>query len=217
MAEETDAQPEKRSLGNLAMIWRFAARYPGQDRDVRSRAAGGGAGDARHSRRFPAGDRPRLRGRGGDVSTISIICCYRHGPRPWPPRCAVYFVSLLGERVVADIRSAVQDNLLRLEPRFFEENRPSEIASRLTADTSVIEMVVGATVSVALRNIVMGLGGIVYLFTLAPALTATLLLGIPLVIGPIVLLGPQGARRVAAEPGPDRRCRRHRLRDPRAR
>ncbi len=67
-----------------------------------------------------------------------------------------YFVSMLGERVVADIRAAVHDNLLRLEPRFFEENRPSEIASRITADTAVIEMVVGSTVSVALRNLVHG-------------------------------------------------------------
>ena len=59
----------------------------------------------------------------------------------------------------------------------------------MTADTAVIEMVVGTTVSVALRNIVMGFGGIIYLFTLAPKLTAGLLLGIPIVILPIVLLG----------------------------
>ncbi|WP_167954473.1 ABC transporter transmembrane domain-containing protein [Sphingomonas jejuensis] len=100
-----------------------------------------------------------------------------------------YFVSWLGERVVADIRVLVQDNLLRLAPRFFEENRPAEIASRLTADTSVIEQVVGSTVSVALRNVVMGVGGIAYLFTLAPRLTGMLLLGIPLIILPIALLG----------------------------
>ena len=67
-----------------------------------------------------------------------------------------YFVSWLGERVVADVREAVQRNLLRLAPAFFEENRPSEIASRLTADTTIIEQVVGTTISVALRNIVMG-------------------------------------------------------------
>src|SRR3546814_9316087 len=65
-----------------------------------------------------------------------------------------YFVSWLGERVVADIRSATQANLLRQEPRFFEENRPSEIASRMTADTAIIDQVVGSTVSIALRNVV---------------------------------------------------------------
>src|SRR3546814_11662387 len=102
-----------------------------------------------------------------------------------------YFVSCLGERVVADLRTEVHRNLLRLEPRFFEENRPSEIASRLTADTSVIEMVVGTTVSVALRNIVLGIGGIIYLFTLSPTLTDGLLPGIPVLFVPVVLLGPR--------------------------
>ena len=100
-----------------------------------------------------------------------------------------YFVSLLGERVVSDIRVALHDNMLRLEPRFFEENRPSEIASRITADTAVIEMVVGSTVSQALRNIVMGVGGIIYLFTLAPTMTAGLVIGIPVIVVPVVLLG----------------------------
>ncbi|PNA36641.1 ABC transporter transmembrane domain-containing protein, partial [Pseudomonas sp. MPR-AND1A] len=74
-----------------------------------------------------------------------------------------YFVSWLGERTVADVRIAVQNNLLNLTPRWFEENRPSEIASRLTADTGQIEMAVGTTVSVALRNAITGIGGIVSL------------------------------------------------------
>ncbi len=100
-----------------------------------------------------------------------------------------YTVSWLGERVVADIRAAVHRHLLTLAPRFFEENRPSEIASRLTADTSVIEQIVGTTISVALRNLVMGIGGIVYLVALAPKLAGMLLLGIPAIIIPIVILG----------------------------
>jgi ATP-binding cassette subfamily B protein len=100
-----------------------------------------------------------------------------------------YFVSWLGERVVADMRIAAQRNLLRMEPAFFEHNRPSEIASRMTADTAVIEQVVGSTVSVALRNVLTGVGGVIYLFTLAPRLTAMLLFGIPIVLGPVVLIG----------------------------
>jgi ATP-binding cassette subfamily B protein len=100
-----------------------------------------------------------------------------------------YFVSWLGERVVADVREAVQKNLLRLAPSFFEENRPSEIASRLTADTTIIEQVVGTTISVALRNLVMGVGGVAYLFALAPKLAAMLLIGIPVVVLPITILG----------------------------
>jgi ATP-binding cassette subfamily B protein len=100
-----------------------------------------------------------------------------------------YFVTWIGERVVADVRMAVTDNLMRLSPSFFEENRPSEIATRLTADTAIIEQVVGSTVSAALRNALTGIGGIIYLFTLAPKLTGLLLLAIPLIILPIVLFG----------------------------
>jgi len=100
-----------------------------------------------------------------------------------------YFVSWLGERVVADIRIAVQRNLLRQSPSYFEENRPSEIAARMTADTAIIDQVVGSTISIALRNLVTGFGGIIYLFTIAPKLTAYLLLGIPLVLVPILVFG----------------------------
>jgi ATP-binding cassette subfamily B protein len=100
-----------------------------------------------------------------------------------------YFVSWLGERTVADLRRQVQRNLLTLPPRFFEENRPSEIASRLTADTAVLEQVVGTSVSFALRNFVTGVGGIIYLFALSPKLAGLLLIAIPLLFGPIILFG----------------------------
>ena len=100
-----------------------------------------------------------------------------------------YFVSWIGERVVADIRLKVQANLLRMPPSFFESNSPKEISSRMTSDTAIIEQVVGTTVSIALRNSITALGGIAYLFMLAPALTAGLLVGIPVVVGPIVFFG----------------------------
>lgn len=100
-----------------------------------------------------------------------------------------YFVSWVAERTVADMRVAVQRNLLRLPPKWFEENRPSEIASRLTADTAIVEQVVGSTVSIALRNFLTGFGGLIYLFALAPRIAAFLLVGIPLVVLPIVWLG----------------------------
>jgi ATP-binding cassette subfamily B protein len=100
-----------------------------------------------------------------------------------------YCVSWLGERVVADLRLKVQDNLLRLSPSFFEVNSPKEISSRMTSDTAIIEQMVGTTVSVALRNLITGIGGVIYLFFLAPWLTAGLILGIPLVVLPIVWFG----------------------------
>ena len=100
-----------------------------------------------------------------------------------------YFVSWLGERVVADIRLRVQENLLRLSPGFYEVNSPKEISSRMTSDTAIIENVVGTTVSVALRNTLTAVGGIGLLVYLAPSLTLGLLIGIPLVIAPIVFFG----------------------------
>ncbi len=100
-----------------------------------------------------------------------------------------FFVSWLGERVVADIRLKVQTNLLRMPPSFFEDNSPREISSRMTADTGLIEQVVGTTVSVALRNLITGIGGTIFLFALAPKLTAGLVLAIPLIITPIIYFG----------------------------
>lgn len=100
-----------------------------------------------------------------------------------------YFVTWIGERVVADIRIAVQSHLLTLSPVFFEENRPSEISSRLTTDTTLIQSVVGSTASIALRNAITGLGGIGLLVYLSPQLTGLMAIVIPLVVFPIVFLG----------------------------
>lgn len=100
-----------------------------------------------------------------------------------------YAVSWLGERTVADIRIAVQRNLLRQPPRWFEENRPSEIASRLTSDTAIVEQVVGSTISIALRNLLTGTACLIIMFVMAPKIAAYLVVGIPLVVLPIVWLG----------------------------
>jgi ATP-binding cassette subfamily B protein len=188
MAEDTPAPAATRKLANLSVIWPIVARYPwhiaGAIVSLLIAAAATLA--------IPNGfrlviDRGFAAG-GGDISRwfqylllVVVVMAVATALR-------FYFVTWLGERVVADIREAVQANLLRLSPAYFEENRPSEIASRLTADTSVIEQVVGSTVSMLLRNLVMALGGVVYLFTLAPKLTAGLLLGIPIMISPIILL-----------------------------
>ena len=100
-----------------------------------------------------------------------------------------YFVSWIGERVVADVRRKVHRNLMRLSPAFYEENSPKEISSRMTSDTAIIETVVGTTVSVALRNVFLGIGGTIYLFYLLPSFTVWLVVGIPLMVLPIVVFG----------------------------
>ena len=100
-----------------------------------------------------------------------------------------YFISWIGERTVADIRLAVHRNLLRLAPGFFEENRPSEITSRITVDTTIIEQVVGSSVSIALRNVIIGIACVVILFALSPKLAGLMLLGVPLVVVPLTFFG----------------------------
>jgi ATP-binding cassette, subfamily B, bacterial len=105
-----------------------------------------------------------------------------------------YWVTWLGERVIADIRRKVFAHLVELHPGFFEANRSLEIQSRLTADMTLLQSVVGSSVSVALRNLIMLAGGIIWLFITNAKLTAIVMLSIPLVIVPILLFG----RRVRA-------------------
>jgi len=190
MAEGSNKQ--RASLGNLKLVWTFARRYPqrigaallflvlssaatlaipyGFKRVIDRGFGGGGASAQAVEQAFHY------------LLMIVIVLAAATALR-------FYFVSWLGERTIADLRVAVQKNLLTLPPRFFEENRPSEIASRLTADTAILEQVVGSSVSIALRNFATGVGGVIYLFALSPKLAGMLLIGIPLVFGPVVLFG----------------------------
>ncbi|MEE8295538.1 MAG: ABC transporter transmembrane domain-containing protein, partial [Sphingomonadales bacterium] len=88
-------------------------------------------------------------------------------------------VTLLGERVVADIRKKVHSNLVNMSPVFFETNRPGEISSRLTADTTLIQTVVGSSVSIALRSVFTMVGGMGLLFFLNPKLMGFMFLIFP--------------------------------------
>src|SRR6478672_5963980 len=185
-------RPKGRSLRSLRMVWGFALHYPLHIavaalallvaagawsavpygfKLIIDKGFGHGAATTQHLA-------PWFEGLLGLVVIMALSTAVRF-----------YFVSWLGERTVADIRLAVHRNLLRLSPGFFEENRPAEITSRITVDTTIIEQVVGTTVSVALRNLVMGTACIIILFALAPKLAGLLLLGVPLVVVPITFLG----------------------------
>ncbi|WP_066776943.1 ABC transporter transmembrane domain-containing protein [Sphingomonas sp. CCH5-D11] len=182
--------PSTRRIGNLALVWRHAKRYPAQIAAAWTALAITSAATIAIPYSFK-----RVIDRGFGANTGEAVAGAFHYMLMIVAVLAIgtavrfYFVSWLGERVVADIRRSVQRHLLSLSPRFFEENRPSEIASRMTADTAQIEMVVGTTVSVALRNAFTGIGGLVYLFAISPKLAGLLCLGIPLIILPIMLLG----------------------------
>lgn len=100
-----------------------------------------------------------------------------------------YLVSWIGERVVADIRRQVFNHLIYLHPGFYENNRSSEIQSRLTADTTLLQSVIGSSLSLFLRNALMVLGGVVLLFITNPKLTSIVVIALPLVLAPILIFG----------------------------
>ena len=188
----TPSEPKAgRKLSSLGMVWHFARRYPGPlaialaallvtsittiyiPWTLKLVIDHGFVGDGDMSQV----DRVFYR-LFGVVAVLGLATAVRF-----------YFVSWLGERTVADVRIAVQRNLLRLAPGWFEENRPSEVASRLTSDTAQIEMAVGTTVSVALRNAITGVGGFVSLVILAPKLALITVGGIVVFVVPLVMLG----------------------------
>ncbi len=100
-----------------------------------------------------------------------------------------FLVTWLGERIIADIRKAVYSHVIGLSPAFFEATRTGEILSRLTADTTLIQTVVGSTASIALRNILMFVGGTVLLVISSPKLTGLVFALLPVVILPILVFG----------------------------
>ena len=100
-----------------------------------------------------------------------------------------YFVSWVGERVVADLRQAVFGRILSLHTGFFEVTRTGEVLSRLTTDTTLLQTVIGSSASVALRNGLNLIGGLIMLFVTDPKLTGMVLLVVPLVVAPIMIFG----------------------------
>ena len=197
MATAPNNRPKGRSVRNLRMIWGFASRYPGRIAlaALALLVAAGATSGVPYAfkliidKGFAAGS-----GSSRDIARWFEYLLLLVGVMALATAVRFYFVTWLGERTVADIRLAVQRNLLRLSPGYFEENRPAEIASRLTVDTTIIEQVVGTTVSVALRNTILGIACVVILFALAAKLALLILLAALVVVVPIAVLG----RRVRA-------------------
>ena len=98
-------------------------------------------------------------------------------------------VTLLGERVVADIRKAVFDRVMGMSPAFFERIMTGEVLSRITTDTTLIQSVIGSSISIALRNLLLFVGGMILMLFTSAKLTGLVLLIVPVVIVPILVLG----------------------------
>ncbi|MFN3711639.1 MAG: ABC transporter transmembrane domain-containing protein, partial [Alishewanella aestuarii] len=100
-----------------------------------------------------------------------------------------YFMSWLGERVSADLRNQVFQHLLKLSPAFYSETRTGEVISRFTADTTLLQSVVGSSLSMALRSAVTAIGGLTMMAFTSIKLTLLVFLAVPLVLAPIFILG----------------------------
>ena len=112
------------------------------------------------------------------ASVLALATAIRH-----------YLVSWLGERVVADVRKAVYAHVMEMSPSFFETTRTGEVLSRLTTDTTLIQTVVGSTVSMALRSAFMLTGGLIMLTITSPALTGLIVVLVPLIMLPLIFFG----------------------------
>ncbi|WP_293866979.1 ABC transporter transmembrane domain-containing protein [uncultured Alsobacter sp.] len=115
------------------------------------------------------------------IAVVGVLAC--------ASAARYYLVMTLGERVMADVRSAVFDHLTRLDPGFYDTVKSGEIVSRLTADTTQIKSAFGASASVALRNLVLFIGAIVMMVITSPKLSGLVLLAIPVIVLPLVASG----------------------------
>ena len=187
------ARPKGRSIKNLRMVMGFVLHYPGHIAiaALSLLVAAGATSGVPYAFKLiiDKGFHPGAAGMTGNISRWFEYLLFLVGVLAIATAVRFYFVSWLGERTVADIRLAVHRNLLRLSPAFFEENRPAEITSRITVDTTIIEQVVGTTVSVALRNAILCVACVVILFALAAKLALLIMAAALLVVLPTAILG----------------------------
>lgn len=187
--KKTD-EPQKASVGRLRMLWPYMASYKGTLIGalialIVAASAMLGIGQAIR----------RLVDIGFSAEMSDVVNLYFLALFGVAALLAVatfgrfYLVSWLGERLVADLRKAVYGHVISLSPEFFESTRAGEVTSRLTTDTTLIQSVVGSSASIALRNLLLLVGGLTLLIITSPKLTAWVVVGVPLVITPVIFFG----------------------------
>lgn len=162
----------RRVVGALAALMVTASAVLGLGQGLRALIDGG----------FSGGDPAALENALGLLVGLSIVMAIG-------TYCRFYLVTWLGERVVADLRDAVFDRVIRMDPAFFEVTKTGEILSRLTTDTTLLQSVIGSSVSMALRNTLMMIGGLAMMFFTNAKLTLLVLLVVPVVVVPILFIG----------------------------
>ncbi|MCF6272516.1 MAG: ATP-binding cassette domain-containing protein [Rhodobacteraceae bacterium] len=125
----------------------------------------------------------------GDIDQVFIYAIIIAGALALGTALRFYLVTRLGERVIADIRKAIYDKVIGMSPAFYERIMTGEVLSRLTTDTTLILSVISSSISVALRNVLIFLGGLVFMLFTSAYLTGLVLLTVPLVVVPIVIFG----------------------------
>ncbi|MGY8985404.1 MAG: ABC transporter transmembrane domain-containing protein [Sphingomonadales bacterium] len=188
-----DSQPEKgtfKKLGSLKMIFGFMAKYKGLMTGalIALLISSGAILTIFRSLEFMVEGGFGAE-KASEVQPYFIIGFFLIGILAVSTFFRFLFISILGERVVADIRKKVHEHLLGLSPAFFESNRPSEIASRLTADTTLIQTVVGSSLSIALRSIINVLGSTILILLMAPAKIISILGILFVIMGPVLFFG----------------------------
>ncbi len=186
---QTETRAPSRRVGSLAGLWPFLAVYRG--------LLGGSLValvlTASVSLALPLAVRRVVDGFGsGELQLLNqyfLAAMALAGMLALGTGLRYYMVTRLGERVVADLREALFARVIRLSPAFYERILSGEVLSRLTTDTTLIQSIVGSSVSVALRNILMLVGGLVLLALTSAKLTGLVLLLVPAVIVPIIVLG----------------------------
>lgn len=118
------------------------------------------------------------------IILISVVCVLAVGTF-----CRFFFVTYVGERAVADIRRDLYSHMLTLSPEFYEQHKIGDLLSRMTTDTTMLQSVIGSSISVALRNIILFFGGSILLIHSSPKLTAIVAVVVPIVVVPIIMLG----------------------------
>jgi ATP-binding cassette subfamily B protein len=196
MADPTSADERRRSLQPLRRVFPYIARYRGL-------VVGAGISlvlAAVTTLALPLAVR-RMIDNGFSSSDSAFIASYFGMLMVMAAVLALasagryYFVITLGERVVADIRRDVFSHVTTLSPAFFDTSQSGEIVSRLAADTTQVKSAVGATASVALRNVILGLGALAMMVVTSPKLSGLVIAAIPVIVLPLVAFGRSVRRR----------------------
>jgi len=186
----TDASPAKAPIGSLRTLWPFVRRH----RTLFIAWLVALAASSAATLSLPVAVRTMIdqgfaQGGGAAIDRAFLLLFAVAVALALATAARFFFVSLLGERVVADLRERLYSHLIALDAGFHDRNRSGELVSRLTADAELLRSVVGSSMSVALRSLVTVVGSLAMLFVTAPRLAAFALVGIPLAVLPIVVGG----------------------------